>query len=93
MLPVFLIQQIGLGLEVADFGQGQFDLPAVVGFLHGHIAPRGVGNNGLSGMGVNNFFAAGGGATEIGAETGLPVFVRAGCFFIVECERCGFYKR
>ena len=75
VLPVFFVEQIGLGLEEADFGERQFDLPAVGGFLHGHIAPGRIGDDGLAGVGGDDFAAAGGGAAEVGAQPGAPDFL------------------
>ena len=74
MLPVFIVEQIGLGFEVADFSEGQLDLPAVGGGLHRHIAPGGIGDDRLTGVGGNDFLTAGGGAAEVGAKTGRPFF-------------------
>jgi len=68
LLPVFFVQQIGLGFEVADLGQGQFDFPAAGGFLHGQIAPGSAGKGGAAGMGGDDFAAAHGGAAEVGAQ-------------------------
>ena len=72
VLPVFFVEQIGLGLEVADLGERQFDLPAVGGFLHRHVAPGGSGGSGTAGVGGDDFAAAGGGAAEVGAEQRAP---------------------
>jgi hypothetical protein len=80
VLPVFFVEQIGLGLEVADFGERQFDLPAVGGFLHRHVAPRGAGGGGAAGVGGNDFAAAGGGAAEVGAQQRATVFCGGGRF-------------
>ena len=48
MLPVFVVEQISLGLEKTGFGQRQFDFPAVAGFLHRHIAPGCAGVTGAA---------------------------------------------
>ena len=80
VLPVFLIEQIGFGLEIADFGERQFDLPAVGGFLHRHVAPGRVGDRRPAGVGGDDFVAAGGGAAEVGAEQRADtVSARPGC--------------
>ena len=81
MLPVFFVEQIGLGLEVADLGQGQFDFPAVRSLLHRQIAPGRIGDDRLPGVRGNDFAPAGGGATQVGAKPGGPVFGRR-IFFI-----------
>ena len=80
VLPVFFVEQIRLGFEIAHFGQRQFDLPAVGGGLHGHIAPGSVGDDGPAGVGGNDFAAARGGAAEIGAQAGATVFCAAEFF-------------
>ncbi len=74
VLPVFFVEQICLGLEEAHLGQRQFDLPAVGGWLHWHVAPGGPGGHGATGMGGDDFAAAGFGAAEVGAEPGGPIF-------------------
>ena len=50
------------------------DLPAVGGGLHRHIAPGGIGDDGLAGVRGDDFLAAGGGTAEVGAEAGRAFF-------------------
>ena len=71
MLPVFFIQPIGLGLEEAHFGDGQFNFPAAGNLPHGQIPPRFAGKCHASGLGGDNFTAALGGAAEVRAEARL----------------------
>ena len=72
MLPAFGIEQIRLGLEVTGFGQRQFNLPAVAGFLHRQIAPRSARGNGAAGVGGDDFPPQRGRAPEVGAEQRAP---------------------
>ena len=72
VLPVFFVEQIGFGLEETDFGQRQFDFPAVAGFLHRHVAPGSTGGTTAAGVGGDDFTAARGGAAKIGAEQCAP---------------------
>ncbi len=74
MLPVVFVEQIRLGLEEARFGERQFDLPAFCCWVHRHVTPGGAGGHGANGMGGDDFAAAGGGAADVGAETGGPIF-------------------
>ena len=75
VLPFFFVEQVGFGLEVADFGERQFDLPAVGGFLHRQIAPRGVGGSSSAGVGGDDFAAQRGGTAEVGAQEGADSFL------------------
>ncbi len=77
VLPVFFVEQIGLGLEVAGFGERQFDFPAAGGFLHRHVAPGRAGGGRAAGVGGDDFAAAGGGAAEVGAEQRARAFCAA----------------
>ena len=80
MLPVFFVEQIRFRLEVADLGKREFDLPAVGGAPHRHVAPGGIGHDGLTGVRGNDFLAAGGGAAEVGAEARRPFWGRGKIF-------------
>ena len=72
MLPAFGIEQVRLGLEIAGFGQRQFNLPAVAGFPHRQIAPRSASGNGAAGVGGDDFPPQRGRASEVGAEQRAP---------------------
>ena len=87
MLPVFFVEQIGFGLEIADFGERKFDLPAIGGRLHGQVAPGSTGGGGTPGVGGDDFAASDIGAAEIGAETRRVFGLGAGFFFCAQREK------
>ena len=74
VLPIFSVEQISLGFEVAGFGERQFDLPSIGVFLHRQIAPRGAGGGGAAGVRGNDFAAQRDGASEVRAEERAAVF-------------------
>jgi hypothetical protein len=79
VLPVFFIEPISFRLKKTDFGERQFNLPAVGGFLHRHVAPGGIGDDGPAGVGGDDFAAAGGGATEVGPQKGARILAAGFC--------------
>ena len=69
------VERVRLGAEVADFGERDGGGPAAIFPAHGHVVPRRASERRGMEMGADDFLPEQRGATEVGAQTGLPALV------------------